>query len=105
MWILFIIEVRQTERFSQWFEHLRDRAARAMVLVRIDKLRLGLYGNVEPVGHGVSEVKIDYGPGYRLYFTKKGLHTILLLAGGDKSTRNRNIRSAQELAKLFKESI
>jgi putative addiction module killer protein len=100
-----MIEVRQTEHFSRWFEQLRDRAARSKILVRIDRLRLGLYGNVEPVGHGVSELKIDFGPGYRLYVTKKGLQTILLLVGGDKSSQSRDIKLAHEYAKAFKEGV
>ncbi len=93
-----MVDVRQTEEFASWLRNLRDRRARARILVRIDRLRLGLQGDVKPVGRGLSELRIDYGPGYRIYFVKQGDHVAILLAGGDKRTQQRDIRRAMELA-------
>jgi len=81
-----MIQTRQTDVFANWFSNLRDRRARARIQVRIDRLQLGLPGDVKPVGKGVSELRIDYGPGYRVYFTKRGQELVILLTGGDKST-------------------
>ncbi len=92
------IEVRQTDIFVAWFEDLRDREARARITVRIRRLSLGNPGDVKPVGKGVSEMRIDYGPGYRLYFTRRGDALVILLCGGDKRTQERDITRAQELA-------
>lgn len=92
------IEVRQTDIFVDWFEDLRDREARARITVRIRRLSLGNPGDVKPVGQGVSEMRIDYGPGYRVYFTKRGTAMVILLCGGDKRTQERDIIRAQELA-------
>jgi putative addiction module killer protein len=86
-----MVEVRQTEVFFKWLCDLRDRQARARILTRIDRLHLGLIGDVKPVGEGVSELRIDYGPGYRVYFTQRG--------GGDKRTQDRDIKTAVELAR------
>ena len=94
-----MIEVRQTEVFSKWLRELRDRQARARILTRIDRLHLGLAGDVKPVGEGVSELRIDYGPGYRVYFARRGQELVILLAGGDKRTQDRDIRTALELAR------
>jgi putative addiction module killer protein len=93
-----MIEIRQTEVFANWFRVLRDRQAMARIQVRIDRLQLGLPGDVKPVGEGVSELRIDYGPGYRIYFTKRGRELIILLAGGDKRTQDRDIKKAIQLA-------
>ena len=93
-----MIEIRQTEHFSEWFRKLRDRQARARVQIRIDRLQLGLVGDVRPVGEGVSELRIDYGPGYRVYFIQRGRELVILLAGGDKRTQSRDIEVAIELA-------
>ena len=93
-----MIEVRQTETFSKWLAKLRDIRARARILARIDRLELGNPGVVRPVGSGVSEMKIDYGPGYRVYFIKKGSELIVLLAGGNKSSQSRDIQIAIGLA-------
>jgi putative addiction module killer protein len=92
-----MIEIRYTETFSDWLHHLRDCAGKAKILVRIDRLRLGLSGDAKSVGHGVSELRIDFGPGYRIYYTKRGKEVIFLLAGGDKSSQNKDIRKAQDL--------
>ena len=93
-----IIEVRQTDHFSDWFARLRDREARARVTVRIRRLSLGNPGDVKPVGRGVSEMRIDYGPGYRVYFVRRGDTVVILLCGGDKRTQGRDIAHALELA-------
>ena len=94
-----MVEIRQTEVFSKWLRELRDRQARARIQTRIDRLQLGLAGDVKPVGEGVSELRIDYGPGYRLYFTRRGQEMVILLAGGDKRTQDRDIKTAMELAR------
>ena len=93
-----MIQVRQTEVFANWFRALRDRRARARIQVRIDRLQLGLPGDVKPVGKGISELRIDYGPGYRVYFIKRGQELIILLADGDKRTQDRDIKKAIQLA-------
>lgn len=89
-----MIEVRQTERFGAWISGLADFRARARILVRIDRLALGNAGDAKPVGRGVSELRIDYGPGYRVYFIRRGEALIILLAGGDKRTQARDIETA-----------
>lgn len=94
-----MVEIRQTEVFAGWLHGLRDRRARARVQVRIDRLQLGLAEDVKAVGEGVSELRIDYGPGYRVYFTQRGLELIILLAGGDKRTQDRDIKKAIQLAR------
>jgi putative addiction module killer protein len=94
-----VIEVRQTEQYARWFASLRDRAARARIDVRIRRLSLGNPGDVRAVGEGVSELRIDYGPGYRVYFVQRGSECVLLLAGGDKSSQDSDIRMAKTLAR------
>ncbi len=94
-----MIEVRQTEVFSNWLRELCDRRARARIQTRIDRLQLGLAGDVKPVGEGVSELRIDYGPGYRVYFIRRGRELVILLAGGDKRTQDRDIKTAVQLAR------
>ena len=94
-----VIEIRQTTVFVEWFENLRDRQARSRIDVRIRRLSIGNPGDVEPVGEGVSELRVDYGPGYRIYFVRRGPALVILLAGGDKRTQNRDIRRAIELAR------
>jgi putative addiction module killer protein len=96
-WI--VIEIRQTEVYCRWFESLRDRQARARIDVRIRRLSLGNPGDVKPVGEGVSELRIDYGPGYRVYFVQRGQTLVILLVGGDKQTQDRDIKTALELAR------
>ena len=96
-----MFEVRATEVFRQWIEGLADKVTTAIILRRIDRVRAGLFGDVKPVGDGVSELRIDYGPGYRVYFVRRGKALILLLCGGDKSSQNRDIKKAKEMvAKL-----
>ena len=94
-----MIEVRQTGVFSKWLVELRDIRARARIQARIDRLELGNVGDVKPVGEGVSEMRIDYGPGYRVYFIQRGTQLIILLAGGDKKSHSKDIRMARDLAK------
>jgi putative addiction module killer protein len=94
-----VIEIRQTDEYARWFTALRDRQARARIDARIRRLSLGNPGDVKPVGVGVSELRIDYGPGYRVYFTQRGQALVVLLAGGDKRTQSRDIKLAQALAR------
>lgn len=93
-----MIEVRKTEEFADWLSSLRDLRAKTKVLARITNMQAGNSGDCESVGEGVSESKINYGPGYRLYFVQRGAEVIVLLAGGDKSTQPRDIARAKELA-------
>jgi putative addiction module killer protein len=93
-----MIEIRKTEIFSKWIDGLRDIRARARILVRIERLAAGNPGDVKAVGEGVSELRIDYGPGYRVYYKKQGQKVIILLAGGDKHTQAKNIKTALRLA-------
>jgi len=93
------MEIRKTEVFARWVDGLRDIRARARVLARIERLVAGNAGDVAPVGEGVSELRIDYGPGYRVYFKKRGRRLIILLAGGDKSTQSKDSRAALRLAR------
>jgi putative addiction module killer protein len=92
-----MIEIRKTELFANWLDNLRDIQAKARVLVRIERLASGNVGDVKPVGEGVSEMRINYGPGYRVYFVQRGSELIILLAGGDKSSQSRDIKAAIRL--------
>ncbi len=96
---ILVLEVRQTDDYARWFSGLRDRQARARIDARIRRLSLGNPGDVRPVGEGVSELRIDYGPGYRVYFVQRGRELVILLAGGDKGTQDRDIQTALELAR------
>lgn len=93
-----MLEVRQTSVYSEWFADLRDRTAKVRIDIRIRRLSLGNPGDVKPVGEGVSELRVDHGPGYRVYFTQKADVYIVLLAGGDKSSQEKDIRKAKTLA-------
>jgi putative addiction module killer protein len=93
-----LIEVRQTDVFADWFAGLRDREGRARIAVRIRRLSLGNPSDAKPVGSGVSEMRIDYGPGYRVYFVRRGDAVVVLLCGGDKRHQDRDIARALELA-------
>jgi putative addiction module killer protein len=102
--ILFgVIQIQQTETYAKWFAGLRDRVARARIDIRIRRLSLGNAGDAKPVGDGVSELKVDYGPGYRVYFIQHDEVVIVLLAGGDKSTQYKDISHPKSLARDFKE--
>lgn len=93
------IEVRETIVFADWLESLRDNLARARIQARILRLKAGNAGDAKLVGEGVSEMRIDHGPGYRVYFVRRGSELIILLAGGDKSTQAKDIKTALRLAK------
>lgn len=94
-----MVEVRQSEAFSAWINSIRDSVTKGRILVRIDRLQLGLIGDSKSVSGGVWELRLNFGPGYRIYYTLRGRELILLLIGGDKSTQNRDIRKAQLLLK------
>ena len=94
-----MIEIRQTEVYARWFDSLHDRQARARIDARIRRLSLGNPGDVKPVGEGVSEMRIDSGPGYRVYFVQRGQTLVILLVGGDKHTQERDIKRALKLAR------
>ena len=94
-----MLEIRKTENYAQWIDNLRDLQARARVQVRIERLAAGNSGDVKAVGEGVSELRIDYGPGYRVYFIKRGREVVILLAGGDKTTQAADIKTALRLAR------
>lgn len=94
-----MIELFKTDEYEAWFRRLRDRRAAAKVAIRIDRLAEGNPGDVKPVGEGISEMRIDYGPGYRVYYTVRGRSVLLLLIGGDKSSQASDIVRAKALAK------
>jgi len=94
-----VIEIRKTEIFARWLDNLRDIRARARIQVRVERLTAGNAGDVKPVGEGVSELRIDYGPGYRVYFKKHGREVVILLAGGDKGSQAADIKTALRLAR------
>ena len=98
-----MVEVRKTALFTRWLDNLRDIQARARVQARIERLAAGNTGDVAPVGGGVSELRVDVGPGYRVYFKKRGGELIVLLAGGDKRTQPRDIQAALRLARNLPE--
>lgn len=94
-----MIEAQKTDVYVSWLDGLRDERARARVLVRVERLLAGNAGDVRPVGEGVSELRIDYGPGYRVYFVRRGQALVILLAGGDKGSQAADIRKALALAR------
>ena len=94
-----MLEIRETKIYARWFSKLRDRRAKARIDTRIRRLSLGNPGDVKPVGEGVSELRINYGPGYRVYFIQRASTVIVLLAGGDKLTQQQDIKQALELAR------
>lgn len=97
------LELRQTGKFAEWFRNLRDRRAVERIAQRLARVQSGLFGDMKPVGGGVGELRIDYGPGYRVYFTRRGSTVILLLCGGDKSSQARDIEAARAMAKEIAE--
>ena len=97
------MRVEKTEAYREWLDALRDRTGRARILVRVDRLIAGNPGQHRDLTDGVSELKIDVGPGYRVYYTHRGTRLLLLLAGGDKSTQQNDITTAIQLARVFKE--
>jgi len=94
-----MIEIRKTEAYARWIDGLRDIRARARILARVERLATGNPGDAQPVGEGVSELRIHYGPGYRVYYTQRGRDLVILLAGGDKRTQARDIKTALRLAR------
>jgi putative addiction module killer protein len=99
-----MFELKQTETFRLWRAKLKDDRARAMIAFRLDRLAFGNAGDVKPVGQGISELRIKYGPGYRVYFQRRGNTIVLLLCGGDKRTQDRDIQLAKRLAAQWSEA-
>lgn len=99
LYTLYMNVIYTTETFDTWFNALRDKMAQKRVQARIKRAELGNFGDCQPIGEGVSEMRIHYGPGYRLYFMQQGIEMVVLLAGGDKSTQQADIRLALELAR------
>lgn len=97
-----MLQMRKTDVYAAWIDGLRDVQGRARILVRVARLAMGNPGDVKPVGDGVSELRIDFGPGYRVYFFQQGLEIVILLAGGDKSSQAIDIKTALKLAKNLK---
>lgn len=94
-----LIEVRRTERFAKWLAAVRDERAKALITARLFRLTRGLFGDVKPVGEGVSELRINYGPGYRVYIIQRGAALVIVLGGGEKASQDRDIRDAKAHAK------
>jgi putative addiction module killer protein len=98
-----MIEVIKSSTFDAWFSRLKDRQALARIAARIDRLAMGNPGDVKPIGDGLSEMRVDVGPGYRVYYMQRGKIVIVLLCGGDKSSQDRDIEQAKQLAKRWKD--
>lgn len=98
-----MLELKQTETFRRWWTRLKDRRAVGVIFARLDRLAYGHAGDAEPVGEGISEPRIHYGPGYRVYFQRRGGALVVLLCGGDKQSQTRNIRTAKRLAVTWNE--
>lgn len=98
-----MVELQQTALFRKWWSGLKNDCARGVIFSRLDRLAFGHAGDVEPVGEGVSELRIHHGPGYRIYFCRRGSAIVILLCGGDKSTQQQDIKAAKKLAKEWKE--
>ena len=99
---MLVIEIRQTDVFAKWLSRLRDLGARQRIVVRIRRLSLGNAGDARPVGEGVSEMRIDHGAGYRVYYLSRGESLVLLLCGGDKGAQKQDIAAAKALARKWK---
>ncbi|HTX79525.1 MAG TPA: type II toxin-antitoxin system RelE/ParE family toxin [Longilinea sp.] len=100
-----MIEIRETDVYRKWFDSIKDRKTRSIIDVRIRRISLGNFGDVEPVGKGVSELKIDYGAGFRVYLLNQGNIIVILLCGGDKSTQAKDIQWAHRLAQRIKDQL
>lgn len=96
-----MIEIRQTEEVKKWLKGLKDKIAKAKILIRIERMKEGNYGDVEPIGDGYSELRIHQGKGYRVYFANRNNEIILLLCGGDKTTQQADIKKAKQIAKKW----
>jgi putative addiction module killer protein len=99
-----MVEVRRTEVFDRWLKNLRDAQAKARIQIRLDRLNRGLIGDVRDIGQGLSELRVDYGPGYRVYAMRRGEMLIILLCGGDKRSQDRDIKLAKSMADEWKRS-
>lgn len=102
--MLTMKEIIRSETFSDWLSSLKDSRARSRVLSRIDRMREGNFGDAEPIGDGLSEARIHYGPGYRVYFMQQGDVIVVLLCGGDKSSQTKDIKQARRIAKAWREA-
>ena len=98
-----MFQIRKTDVYARWIDGLNDLTGRARILVRIERLAAGHPGDVKPVGDGVCELRLHFGPGYRVYFTQNGREIVILLAGGDKSSQSADIKTALKLAKNLKD--
>lgn len=98
-----MIEVRQTAVFANWFKRLKDRSAKVRIQARIDRVEIGNLGDTKSVGDGVYELRIPYGPGYRVYYVKQGGTIVILLSGGDKSSQDADIKKAKQMAKQLED--
>lgn len=98
-----MLELKQTETFRRWRERLKDTRIRALIASRLDRLAFGNAGDVKPVGSGISELRIDHGPGYRVYYKQRGSTVVILLCGGDKRTQAKDIKRAKQLAEEWSE--
>lgn len=98
-----MLEIRQAQPFSEWMAGLRDSKGRAVIARRIERLSLGNFGDYKPVGDGVLELRVDFGPGYRVYFTRRGREIVILLCGGDKSSQAKDIARAKAVATQLRE--
>jgi len=96
------MELIESADFSRWFDGLRDLEAKDRILIRLTRMQAGNFGDVKPVGDGVSELRIAFGPGYRIYIAKEGRSVVLLLAGGDKSSQKRDISKAKQILQEWK---
>ncbi len=94
-----MLEIRQTTTYSSWFDRLRDKSAKIRIDIRIRRLSLGNPGDAKAVGEGISELRVNFGPGYRIYYVQRGDELVVLLAGGDKSTQEKDISTAKILAR------
>lgn len=94
-----MFDIHKTQAFASWLADLRDRQARARIIVRMERMQAGNFGDHKSIGEGLSEMRIDYGPGYRVYFTVRGARIVILLCGGDKGTQRMDIAKAKQLAK------
>ena len=99
-----MITIRETENFKKWIRKLKDQLAQSIINARIRRISGGNFGDTKPVGDNISELRIDYGPGYRVYFKDTGKEIIILLCGGDKSTQKRDIENAKQIAQNIKEA-
>jgi putative addiction module killer protein len=98
-----MLNIQRTAAFDRWLRKLKDERARAKIAARIQRMSLGNFGDVSPVGEGISELRVHEGPGYRVYFVRRGATVIVLLCGGDKASQSRDIAAAKVLAKELKE--